>query len=135
MNTIRFIIRLFNGKLLLIILSSVLLLIMLLPEVATSGPREDERKAVRQVAQNWIQTGTRQYQKGLYRAAEQSFLYALDYREYLTDAEREKLNELLEKTHIAAEERKRVLESIHTANELVKRGELRKAMVYLDKVK
>jgi len=135
LNTIRFIIRLFNGKLLLIILSSVLLLIMLLPEVATSGPREDERKAVKQVAQNWIQIGTKQYQKGLYRAAEQSFLYALDYREYLTDAEREKLNELLEKTHIAAAERKRILGSIQTANELVKRGELRKARVYLDRVK
>ena len=135
MNTIRFIIRLFNGKLLLIILSSVLLLIMLLPEVAISGPKEDERKAVKQVAQNWIQIGTKQYQKGLYRAAEQSFLYALDYREYLTDAEREKLSELLEKTHIAADERKRILESIQTANELVKRGELRKARVYLEKVK
>jgi len=108
---------------------------MLLPEVAISGPKEDERKAVKQVAQNWIQIGTKQYQKGLYRAAEQSFLYALDYREYLTDAEREKLSELLEKTHIAADERKRILESIQTANELVKRGELRKARVYLEKVK
>jgi len=72
LNTIRFIIRLFNGKLLLIILSSVLLLIMLLPEVATSGPREDERKAVKQVAQNWIQIGTKQYQKGLYHLREYS---------------------------------------------------------------
>ena len=61
----------------------------------------DRRQVVRGVAQNYIQVGTEQYQRGYYEAAERSLLRAQDYQEYLTAAERERLSELLKKTHAA----------------------------------
>jgi len=131
----RFLIKPFGKNPLLVILASVLLLVTALSEVAPSqAGKSDKQKIVRQVAQNWIRVGMEQYQRGFYRAAEQSFLRARDYREYLTAAEREKLSGLLEKTHIAALERKRVLEHIRTANELVEQDELTKAKAHLTRV-
>jgi len=131
----RFLIKPFGKNPLLVILASVLLLLTALSEVAPSqAGKSDKQKIVQQVAQNWIRVGMEQYQRGFYRAAEQSFLRARDYREYLTAAEREKLSELLEKTHIAVLERKRVLEHIRTANELVEQDELTKAKAHLTRV-
>ena len=66
--------------------------------------------------------------------AEQSFLRARDYQDYLTTAEREKLNELLEKAHLAVLEKTRILEHIQKADELVKQGELIKAKAHLERV-
>ena len=105
-------------------------------EVAPSQANEtNKKKVVRQTAQKWIQVGMEQYKRGFYKAAEQSFLRAQEYQAYLTAAEREKLSELLEKTHIAAIERKRILGHIQTANELAKQGQPIKAKAHLERAR
>ncbi len=89
----------FSRKTLLISLTSILLLIAASSGgEGPSGTNEgDKQQVVQQVAQRWIQVGTEQYRKGFFKAAEQSFLRAQDYQEYLSVAEREKINELLTK--------------------------------------
>jgi type II secretory pathway component GspD/PulD (secretin)/tetratricopeptide (TPR) repeat protein len=104
--------------------------------VAPSQPSEaDKEKIVRQVAQRWIQVGAEQYKRGYFKAAKQSFLLAQDYQEYLTADEREKLTALLEKTHKGILEREHILETIRTADGLVKQGELIKAKSRLEEIK
>jgi type II secretory pathway component GspD/PulD (secretin) len=104
--------------------------------VAPSQPsKADKEKIVRQVAQRWIQVGAEQYKRGYFKAAKQSFLLAQDYQEYLTADEREKLTALLEKTHKGILERERILETIRTADGLVKQGELIKAKSRLEEIK
>jgi len=136
LNKTRYIIESFSGKSLLVILASILLLTIVLSDVARPQTNEnDKQKIIRQVAQKWIQVGVEQYRKGFYKQAEQSFLRAQGYQEYLTATERDRLNELLEKTHIACLERGRILEHIQTAEELEKQGQLIKAKAHLEKVK
>lgn len=101
MKRLRLPIKSFGKKLLLVSFVLILLLPAALPKEAWSQTNVDKQKIVRQVAQNWIRVGTEQYKRGFYKAAEKSFLMARDYQEYLTVAEREKLNELLEETRIA----------------------------------
>ena len=104
--------------------------------MAPSQPSEaDKEKIVRQVAQRWIQVGAEQYKRGYFKAAKQSFLRAQDYQEYLTADEREKLTALLEKTHKGILEREYILETIRTADGLVKQGELIKAKARLEEIK
>ncbi len=136
MDTVRNLGKSLAKKWLLLVLVSVLLLTATLSQVAWARANEnDKKKIVRQVAQKWIQVGTEQYNRGFFKAAEQSFLRAQDYEGYLTAAERERLTGLLEKTHLAVLERELVLEHIETADELIKRGQLIKAKAHLEKVK
>ena len=133
MNRTRFF---FGEKSLLVITASVLALTATLSEVGWSQAEEsDKREIVRRVAQEWIQVGMEQYRRGLFNASEQSLLGAWEYQEYLTAAEREKLDKLLEKTRMATIERKRILEHIRMADELVERDELIKAKAHLEKVR
>ena len=102
MEKVEFFIKLLGKKLLLVIFTSILLLTTALSEGARPQAGESgKQKIVRQVAQRWIQVGMKQYERGFFRAAEQSFLRARDYEEYLTVGERERLNKLLERTHTA----------------------------------
>jgi len=87
------------------------------------------------IAQNWIQIGQEQYERVLYKAAEQSLVRAQDYQEYLTAAELEELNELLKKVRVARFERKRILEHIRTAGTLVEQQQLIKGKAHLEKAK
>jgi type II secretory pathway component GspD/PulD (secretin)/tetratricopeptide (TPR) repeat protein len=139
LDKIKFLFQSISGKLILVVLASILLLVIPIVSAAEKSPsRADEtakQKIVRQVGQKWIEVGIEQYRKGFYKVAEQSFLRAQDYQDYLTAAEREKLNELLEKAHLSALERARILEHIQKADELVKRGELIKAKAHLERVK
>jgi len=134
-ETLRLLTKSFGQKRLLVILASILLVTSVLSGQALSQASEtDKEKIVRQVAQKWIQVGTEQHKRGFYKAAEQSFLRAQDYEKYLTAAEREKLSRLLEETHVASLERRRILGHIQTADELEKQGELIKAKAHLEKV-
>ncbi len=136
MDTVSTLIKSFSRKPLLVILALVLSATAILLEGAPSQAKDiDKQKVVRQVAQKWIQVGTEQYERGLFKASEQSFLRAQDYQEYLTAAEQKKLNELLEKSHIAVIEKGRILEHIKMANELLEQGQLPKAKAHLEKVK
>ena len=120
-------------------LSLVLALVLLLTALAGSGwPKANEsnkERIVHQVAQKWIEVGLEQYRRGFYKVAEQSFLRAQDYQEYLTSAEREKLTELLEKAHMAALERQAISENIQAANRLAEQGQLIEAKTHLEKIK
>jgi type II secretory pathway component GspD/PulD (secretin) len=137
LDKIRFLIESSGRRPLLVILVSLLLLTTsALSDVAPSQPSEaDKEKIVRQVAQRWIQVGAEQYKRGYFKAAKQSFLLAQDYQKYLTADEREKLTALLEKTHKGILERERILETIRTADGLVKQGELIKAKARLEEIK
>jgi len=121
----------------LFILTLVLILTATLSKVTYSqeSGTDEQKQVARQVAQKWIQVGVEQYNRGFFKLSEQSLLRAQEYQGYLTDAEREKLNELIEKTHIALLERQRILEHIQAADLLVQQGELQKAKVHLEKVK
>jgi Flp pilus assembly secretin CpaC/tetratricopeptide (TPR) repeat protein len=63
-----------------------------------------------------------------------AILPAVALSQYLADAERNKLNQYLEKTHKAALERNRILEHIRVADELEKQGELRQAKKHFEQV-
>lgn len=120
----------------LLLLASVLLFTAVVSPVARSQGNETNKQAiVRQVAQDWIKAGTEQYERGFYKAAEQSLLRAQDYEDYLTNDEREKLTQLLEKTRTATLERERILGEIRTANELAKQGKALEAKEHLENVK
>ncbi|MHC4111131.1 MAG: hypothetical protein ACYSUY_08645, partial [Planctomycetota bacterium] len=133
----KFLVGPFGGKSPFIILALALLLTTSLSKVALSqeSGTEEQKKVVRQVAQKWIQDGTEQYKRSFFKAAEQSFLRAQAYEGYLTTAERKKLNELIEQTHLAVLERQRILGHIQTADSLIQQGELIKAKAHLEKVK
>ena len=136
MKTVRFFIKPFVSKPLLFILLSILLLTTVLLGVASSQANDlDKEKVVRQVAQKWIQVGMEQYRRGYYKAAEQSFLRAQDYQEYLSAGEREKLSELLKKSHEGAVEKERISETIQAADGLVKQGQIAKAKAHLEQIK
>lgn len=141
MDRARFLIESFGRKLgySFTVLTLIVLLIVLIvsgSEVARAQVKAGSReKMVRQAAQDWIEVGMEQYRRGFYEQAEQSFLGAREYEEYLIADERERLNGLLEKTHTVLLERKRILEHIKTADGLVARRELAKAKAYLEKVK
>lgn len=103
----RCIIRVFNERFSKwLIIGIVLLLVFANLPISRSGlVRADEvgdkTKMRRQVASKWIEVGTEQYKRGLYKQAEKSFLLAQEYNEYLTNSSRVKLNELLIQTRAA----------------------------------
>ena len=89
-----------------------------------------------QVAQEWIQVGIEQYRCAFFDAAEEAFRRSQDYQEYLTAADRERLNELLQKTAKAALVRKRILDDIQTVDGLLEQGQQPgKVKAYLQKLK
>jgi len=126
----------FGRKPLFVILAAILLFALFFSGATQLQAKEtDKEQVVRNVARRWIQIGTEQYKKGLYKAAEQSLLSAEDYEEYLTAADKGKLAGLLEKTRTAISERNRILEAIHAADELLGQDELAKAKTALEKIK
>ncbi|MHC4637130.1 MAG: type II secretion system protein GspD [Planctomycetota bacterium] len=104
-----------------------------------SGVAQDNEKeagaAAADVARYWIQIGAKQYEKGFYLPAEQSFLKALDYQKYLNEEEKQTLNKWIGKAHLASMERKALEEQTKIAGELVKQGKLLKARGTLLKIK
>jgi type II secretory pathway component GspD/PulD (secretin)/tetratricopeptide (TPR) repeat protein len=133
-------IKSFVGKSLMVALITVILLptvpVVSAPDLGQPQTNEtDKQKIVHQVAQRWLQVGTEQYRRAFYKAAEQSLLRALDYQEYLTSAERQTLQQLLEKTHTAVLERQRLLGDINKANELANQDQVAQAVALLEKIK
>ncbi|MHC4169422.1 MAG: polysaccharide biosynthesis/export family protein [Planctomycetota bacterium] len=89
------------------IIRSIPALILMLAVATSITPvcHADEpakQNALHKAAQEWIQVGTEQHQRSLFKAAEKSFRRAAVFRSYLTDAERQNLDELLEKSAGAA---------------------------------
>ena len=125
-----------DRKPLSILLASVFLLTTVLSGPAPSQRNQaDENDMMRNVVQYLIQVGTEQYQHGYYIQAEKTLLMAQGYQEYLTSAQRNSLSERLEEAHLAALERKRALDHLQAARQLVEQGQLAQAKSHLDKVK
>jgi len=139
LDTTRFSIESFGGKLgqgrkvVGLILMFALLLISW-SRAAEANAQEDKRKVVRQVAQEWVQVATKQFDKGFYEQAEKSLIRAQDYKEFLNADEQKQLSELLGKAHTAAIERKQVLEDMAKANQLVEQGQFAEAKGHLEAV-
>jgi hypothetical protein len=121
------------------VLLAVLVLVLLSAQISKAEPNQPEetkkQKVLRQVAQDWIRVGMKQYERSLYKQAEQSFVQAVEYQQYLTTVERKQLNNFLEKTYKAELEREHVLEQIKAANELTGQGRLGTAKSKLEKLK
>jgi len=129
------VVKYFGKACLLVVLGAVLISTASPKSTLAQGNEAEKQKVVQQVAQDWIEAGTNFYNKGFYLQAEQSFLRAQNYQEYLTDAQRQNLNELLQKTHTAAAERKRIGENMQAADELIKQGDMVKAKEKFEQIK
>jgi len=96
---------------------------------------QEKARTLREVAQNWIHVGISQSKRGLYQQAEESFLTARGYQEYLTAEEHKELEENLTKAHQAGIERQAVLEHIERARDLLSQGQPIKARAHYEKVR
>ncbi len=99
------------------------------------APEAEKATVMRQVGQEWVKVGISQFKRGLFDAAEKSFVTASGYEEYLSVPERKELSDWLEKTHKAAAEREIVLEHVRKAGDLVNKGEPIKARAHYEKVR
>jgi len=118
-------------------LSLILLLTMVFGGFSVAQSDADasnKAKVFAKIARNWIAVGTEQYQRGLYSQAQQSFSKAIGYQDYLSSSDKKKVSGLLEKTRFAGIEKKRVLTSIKTADDLIGQGKLVDAQACLEAV-
>ncbi len=119
-----------------------LILLLAVSSILAAAPQEQQddspaagkQRILQRVAGEWVQVGAEQYKRGYYGTSKKSFLKAQDYQEYLTADEREKLDELLERTDAAIIGRKRILEGIQKANELIEQGQLIESRAQLEGV-
>ncbi len=99
-----------------------------MPNVAVcSNGQQDRQKLIEQLVDRWMQIGMEQYERRYFKAAEQSFLMAKDYEEYLGTEQRDKLNDLIEKSHTAAAEVDRLSADLALAQQLMAEGRLAEA--------
>ncbi|MHC5076939.1 MAG: hypothetical protein ACYTFM_10980, partial [Planctomycetota bacterium] len=123
----------FNQRSPLIYVTCLVLLLSILLGVTLAQPSStNKEEVVRLVAQRWIQVGMEQYNRGLFKAAEQAFLRASDYQDYLSEPEKEQLAQYLEMAHNASTGKEQVLSDIQAAQELINKGELAQAKVQLE---
>lgn len=136
MDKKKFSIKSIGGKIRLLI--PVLALLLIIPIAAGAQNQRDnadKQQVLHEVAQKWIEVGREQYNRGLYKQAEQSLRFAQDYQDCLTAAEREQLKALLEKACAAATEKERILEDIKSANKLAEQGRLTEARGHFEKIR
>ena len=99
----------------------ILTLAVMMPAATLCKASEKAKSnALQKAAQEWIQVGMEQQKRSLFKAAEKSFQRAAIYRRYLNDAERKKLDELLEESSNAALARELTSVSTKTTDKLVR---------------
>ncbi|MHC4193604.1 MAG: hypothetical protein ACYSP9_05450, partial [Planctomycetota bacterium] len=136
MEKLRIPIEPFGRRSLLLVLASAVLLTIALSTLASARTnKKDREKIVHEVAKNYIRTGEKLFEQGEYKQAEKYFLLAFDDQEYLTEAERKQLSELLAKAHSASMERKAILERIRAAEALIRKDQLKEARAHLEQIK
>jgi tetratricopeptide (TPR) repeat protein len=107
----------FGNRILWVVLTALILCAVVLSPVASAqGDQGDNNQTVREVAEYFMRAGIDHYQQGRYIQAEESFLRALDYKQYLSARTLEALDAALDKAHEA-------------------QGQLPQAKSYLEKVK
>lgn len=106
---------------------------VLMPNTAlcTDG-QQDRQKLIDQLVDRWMQIGMEQYERRYFKAAEQSFLMAKDYEEYLGTEQREKLNDWIKKSHTAAAEVNKLSADLAMAQRLMSEGRLAEARVLFE---
>ena len=119
---------------LLLVLSAVSSTAFGMQEVSPEQTEIEKKQVIYQVAQNWVQVGTRQYERSYYEAAKRSFLKAAEYKEFLSAKEWKQLNGLLEQTYQATLEKERLLKHIQIANGLLEQGLFINAKAHLEKI-
>ena len=95
----------------------------------------DRQEATRQIVQNYIQAGEKEYKQGFYEQAEKTFLMAQGYREYLSADERNELSSLLEKAQTAASKQKSAQQIFSSAQDLFKQNRLNEAKENLEAIR
>ena len=113
-------IKSFDRRFLSGILALIFLLTMALSEVTLSQESEaGKQEVLRKASLRWMQVGMDQYRSDLFTEAELSFRRAHVFKKYLTDAEREQLDEFLANARTAISEGKQAIASTQTADESV----------------
>jgi len=132
-----FLIEFFGRRSLSIVVLSCMLITTAVIKVDISQANEttERQEAFRQIVQSYIQAGQEEYEKGYYEQAEQTFLMAHEYREYLTAAERRQLTSLLEKTQTAVSKRKNALETFRSVKDMIRQNKLSQAKKQLETIK
>jgi len=92
----------------------------------------DKAGVLRDVAAKWIAVGTEQYNRSQYIRAEQSLLYAMDYRKHLTKKELAELERLLSSVREALLQRQSIQKAIEAAGQLIEGGSLFQAKARLE---
>ena len=91
---------------------------------------EAQTKIMAKVATDWINVGLEQYKRNLYQEAEQSFLQAKNYKQFLPKQQTDKIDELLNMASSAIQARKEALEHLQKGSELSQAGQLAQAKKY-----
>ncbi|MGB2862706.1 MAG: hypothetical protein WBC05_05205 [Sedimentisphaerales bacterium] len=134
--SLKFLIKSFERRFLPGILALIFLLAMVLSDVTLSQESQAGKEEVlRKASLRWMQLGMQQYRSDLFTEAELSFRRAHVFKKYLTDAERQQLNEFLANARIAISEGKQALADTQTADESVEPNQPVKAEVNVEKVK
>jgi len=116
--------------------ASIFLLIMALSDITLSQESQAGKEEVlRKASLRWMQVGMQQYERNQFSDAELSFRRARVFQKYLTDAERERLDEFLANARIAISEGIQAVASTQTADESVEPNKPVKAVVNVEKVK
>ena len=89
--------------------------------LAQEGQAE-RQKIVQQIAEKWIQVGMEQYERGLYKASEQSLIRAKDYEDHMPADQKKRLNEMLVQAQTAVAEVQRIEIGIANAETLMAQG-------------
>ena len=107
-------------------------------ESSYSNDRKDKnhkRETLRGIALSWIEIGNELVKRGFYEQAEQAFLSAGEYREYLSAQEDKNLEEQLNETRSGVTERKVVSENIQQAKDLIDKGQPVRARAAFEKIR
>jgi len=128
------------GKMSLLILLAFFLLFSV-PAFCQPGESEgsstelDKQKTAQNLAEYFMQAGLEDYRQGYYEKAEETFLKAAEYRQYLSADSQRRLDELLKMSRTARSERERILGIIREADKLVTEGNLVDARANLERVR
>jgi tetratricopeptide (TPR) repeat protein len=107
-------------------------------ESSYSNDQKDQnhkRETLREIALSWIEIGNELVKRGLYEQAEEAFLSAGQYREYLSAQEDKNLEERLNKTRSGVTERKVISENIQQAKDLIDKGRPVRARAVYEKIR
>jgi len=132
----KFMIKSLDKKFLSGVLALVFLLTISLSVTALSQENQPgEQNVFRQASLQWMKVGVQQYRRDLFTEAERSFRRAHIFHKFLTDPEREQLNELLENARIAISGGKQAVKVTKSADESFEPNQPVKAKMIVEKVK